>query len=148
MAGLLARWRRAAAGLQEGLGRPPTPEEVAGELGLSARKLKVVQRAIRIYGGAAQEGAGGGQPLDELTADGGAGPEAALGAAEEVRQVLSLLGRLEADEAAVLRLRYGLGGEGPLTLRQIGERLGLTRERVRQIEHDGLRKLRRALAAT
>ena len=146
MAELLSKWRRATARLQEELGRAPTPEEVAGELGLSAKKLKVVQKAIRIYNGAAQDEAGGeGPPLEELARDGGPGPEAPLTGAEELRQVLSLLGRLEAREAAVLRLRYGLGGEDPRTLQQVGERLGLTRERVRQIERDGLRKLREHL---
>jgi RNA polymerase primary sigma factor len=146
MAELLSKWRRATARLQEELGRGPTPEEVAGELGLSAKKLKVVQKAIRIYNGASQDEAGGeGPPLEELARDGGAGPEAPLTGAEELRRVLSLLGRLEAREAAVLRLRYGLGGEDPRTLQQVGERLGLTRERVRQIERDGLRKLREHL---
>src|SRR5262245_41273194 len=79
MAGLLAKWKRAAAGLQEELGRAATHQEVAGELGLSAKKLKVIRKAIRVYSGAAQEGVGGeGPPLDELAADGDAGPEAAL----------------------------------------------------------------------
>ena len=84
-------------------------------------------------------------PLEELARDGEAGPEARLSAAEELRQVLPLLDRLEARKAAVLRLRYGLGGEGPLTLQQVGDRLGLTRERVRQIERDALQKLRERL---
>src|SRR5262249_44380583 len=121
MAELLSKWRRATARLQEELGRAPTPEEVAGELGLSAKRVKVVQKAIRIYNGASQDEAGGeGPSLEELARDGGAGPEAPLTGAEELRQVLSLLGRLEAREAAVLRLRYGLGGEDPRTLQQVG----------------------------
>jgi RNA polymerase primary sigma factor len=148
MAELLTKWKRAAARLHEELGRAPTQEEVAGRLGLSAKKLKVVQKAIRIYNGTSQEEAGGeGQALDELARDGGAGPEAGLTGAEELRQVLGLLDRLDGREAAVLRLRYGLGGEEPLTLQQIGDRLGLTRERVRQIERDALRQLRERLEA-
>jgi RNA polymerase primary sigma factor len=52
-----------------------------------------------------------------------------------------LLGRLAARSAAVLRLRFGLDGEGPLTLAEVGGRLGLTRERVRQIEREALAEL-------
>src|SRR5262249_43775994 len=135
MAGLLSKWRHETARLQEELGRAPTPEEVAAALGLSAKKLKVVQKAIRIYNGASQDEAGGGGPSREGRARaGGAGREARLSAAEELGQVLGQIDRLGGREAAVLRLRYGLGGEEPLTLQQIGDRLGLTRERVRQIE--------------
>ena len=63
------------------------------------------------------------------------------GRADELRQVLGLLNRLEPREACVLRLRYGLGTDQPLTLKEIGEKLGLTRERVRQIERQALATL-------
>src|SRR5262245_58913448 len=55
MVELLSKWRRATAKLQDELGRPPTQEEVASSLGLSAKKLKIVQKAIRVYNAAAQE---------------------------------------------------------------------------------------------
>ena len=56
--------------------------------------------------------------------------------ADDLRQVQDLLGKLDEREARVLRLRFGLDDEEPMTLKEIGERLGLTRERVRQIEKD------------
>jgi RNA polymerase primary sigma factor len=46
-----------------------------------------------------------------------------------------------------LKLRYGLDGEEPMTLKEIGVRIGLTRERVRQIEHEALAKLKEAMMA-
>jgi RNA polymerase primary sigma factor len=66
---------------------------------------------------------------------------------EELRQVHALLEPLSLREATVLRLRFGLTGEEPMTLKQVGEHLGITRERVRQIEHNGLRRLREQLEA-
>jgi RNA polymerase primary sigma factor len=61
--------------------------------------------------------------------------------------VIGMLDHLEPREAAVLRLRFGLDGEDPKTLKEIGGRLDLTRERVRQIERDALKKLRTKLEA-
>jgi RNA polymerase primary sigma factor len=60
---------------------------------------------------------------------------------EDRRQVLDELERMDPREAAVLRMRFGLDNDDPMTLKEIGERLGLTRERVRQIEKEALGKL-------
>jgi RNA polymerase primary sigma factor len=64
---------------------------------------------------------------------------------EELNQVLQLLGTLPDRDAQVLRLRFGLAGEDPMTLQDVGKRLNLTRERVRQIERDALARLREQL---
>jgi len=147
MAELLTKWKRAAANLQEELGRTPTQEEVAQCLNLSAKKLKIVQKAFRVYNGAVQEETDGDRlSLADLVGVDNS-PDARLAGAEELGQVLCLLDKLEKRESAVLRLRFGLTGEDPLTLKEIGERLGLTRERVRQIERDGLEKLRQFMEA-
>ena len=55
--------------------------------------------------------------------------------------MLRLLGEIDPREANVLRMHYGLDGKKPLTLKEIGEKLGLTRERIRQIQRDALTKL-------
>ena len=60
---------------------------------------------------------------------------------EEAKKALTLIDELDAREAQVLTLRFGLDGTEPLTLKDIGQHLGLTRERVRQIQHGALAKL-------
>jgi RNA polymerase primary sigma factor len=143
---LLVKWRRAAAALKEALGREPEESEVAQHLGLSAAKLKIIRKAIRIHAGTAAWAEEGDGPLPSLPW-GGDSPDARLGGEEEVKQVLALVGQMREREAAVLRLRFGLTGEEPLTLKEVGERLGLTRERVRQLEAEALRSLRERLDA-
>jgi RNA polymerase primary sigma factor len=141
MAELLAKWRRASGMLQEELGCTPAEEDVAGRLGLSGRKASAARRAVRACGWEALPPSGG--PIQ----DDSDSPQARLIRAEELGRVGAGLGELDSREAAVLRLRYGLGGEEPRTLKEIGERLGLTRERVRQIENGALERLRRRLGA-
>lgn len=149
MVELMKKWRHAAELLQEELGRTPTETEVASKLGLPAKKLKIVQKGIRIYNAMPQSDEGETEwSLDERVADEGVlAPDAGVSGSDELREVLGMLDRLEAREAAVLRLRFGLDGEDPKTLKEIGECLDLTRERVRQIERDALKKLRTKLEA-
>jgi len=149
MVELMTKWRRAAAKLQEELGRTPTPEEIAANLSLSPKKLTIIKKAIRVYNAAPQgDHAESGWTLDEMCVDGRtAGPDFALSGADDLRQVLDLLDKMDQREATVLRMRFGLDDDEPKTLKEIGERLGLTRERVRQIETDALRKLREQMEA-
>jgi RNA polymerase primary sigma factor len=141
---LIRKWRRATTRLVQELGRTPTEEEVAASLKVSPKKLGIIHRALRIYNGQTEgEGADSEVSLDDLQPDAGPPcPGAAAALADELHLVLHHLDRLEERPATVLRLRYGLGGEAPLTLKDIGQRLGLTRERVRQIEVQALTNLR------
>jgi RNA polymerase primary sigma factor len=68
-------------------------------------------------------------------------PEEDLGSNEELQKAIELLDEIEPREAEVLRLRFGLNGAEPLTLKQIGKQLGLTRERVRQLQKNALAQL-------
>src|SRR5262245_51362970 len=145
---LMVKWRRATAKLQEEWGRAPTQEEVAASLNLPKKKLKIIKKAIKIYNAGQQtdQADAGGWSLDELVSDGCAKtPDTMLMETDDLRHVLGLLDRLEDREATVLRMRFGLDGGEPRTLKEIGERLGLTRERVRQIEREALVKLREAM---
>lgn len=138
---LLVEWRRASAKLQNELDRTPTDDEVARCLNLSPKKVKIIKKAIRIYQGQQQPEQGEGHSLNEMVAESTDRPENPLMMADELHQVLALLDQLEAREAEVLRLRFGLNGDNPKTLTEIGQQLNLTRERVRQIEKEALRKL-------
>jgi RNA polymerase primary sigma factor len=142
MVDLLSKWRRATADLQEELGRAPTEDEVAGRLRLPRKKLNIIKKALRVYNGGPQGGQEEDNLLSETLADPHSkAPDTALADSDELRQVLSLLHLLEPREATVLRIRFGLDGNEPKTLKEIGDRLGLTRERVRQLERQALAEL-------
>lgn len=80
--------------------------------------------------------------VDTLPAD--SGEEARLARAAQQSLVSSLLGRLDERDRAILSLRYGLDSSDPMSLEQVAQQFGLTRERVRQLEHRAMRQLRRA----
>src|SRR5256885_1708438 len=143
MVELLAKWRRASAKLKDELGREPTQEEVAKVLNLPKKKLNIIKKAIRVYNSAPQsENADSGFSLDEMLMDGNTKtPDTEMVEADDLSHVLQLLDKMDKREAAVLRMRFGLDDEEPKTLKEIGESLGLTRERVRQIESEALAKL-------
>jgi RNA polymerase primary sigma factor len=149
MVELLAKWRRANAKLQEELGRTPTQEEIARSLNLPRKKLNIIKKAIRVYNSAPQtDQAETGWSLDEMLMDGNIKmPDTEMVEADDVHHVLDLLERMDKREAAVLRMRFGLDGEPEKTLKEIGECLGLTRERVRQIESEALAKLSEGMNA-
>jgi RNA polymerase primary sigma factor len=149
MVELLAKWRRASAKLQDELGRPPTHEEVARSLNLPKKKLAIIKKAIRVYNSAPQtEQTETGWSLDEMVMDSNSkSPDLEMVEADDLKHVLELLDKMDKREATVLRMRFGLDGEEPKTLKEIGESLGLTRERVRQIESEALSKLSENLQA-
>jgi RNA polymerase primary sigma factor len=135
---------RASNRLSQELGRKPTPEELAGEVDLPGEKVEEILTAST-------------HPLslempvgDEEDADLGSfiedenSPEPVEGAVDVMLQetVERVLQGLPAREARVLRLRYGLGGAEAHTLASIGAKMGVSRERARQIEVRALRKLR------
>ncbi len=143
MVELLAKWRRATAKLQDELGRPPTHEEIARSLELPKKKLNIIKKAIRVYNSAPQtEQVENGWSLDEMLMDGHSKtPDTEMVENDELKQVMELLEKMDKREATVLRMRFGLDGGEQRTLKEIGECLGLTRERVRQIESEALSKL-------
>lgn len=145
---LLGRYRREQERLTQALGRRPTGEELAAALGTTPEQLEELEEIHRhpvsLDAPVGDEGA----RLGDLVTDASADPSAALTSLFRARaDLVSVLDDLAANEGTVLRRRFGLEAEPPETLEAIGRGLGLTRERVRQIEAAGLRKLRALLAA-
>lgn len=143
MVELLTKWRRATAKLDDELGRPPTQEEVAKELGLPKKKLSIVKTAIQLYTSTPQsDDEESGWMMSDMVADERAkGPEDELLDTDNLKHVFRMLDTMDPREATILRMRFGLDDAEPRTLKEIGEALGLTRERVRQIESEALKRI-------
>ncbi len=147
MVELLSKWRRATAKLDGELGRPPTQEEVAKELQLPKKKLSIVKTAIHLYNMTPQtdEDDGGWTMSDMVADERQKGPEVEMVDADNLKHVYRMLDTMDPREATILRMRFGLDDAEPRTLKEIGESLGLTRERVRQIESEALKRLAKGL---
>ena len=147
MVELLSKWRRANARLKEELGRTPTAEEIARILGLPKKKLPIIKKAIHVYTSPPQtDQADSGWSLGEIVMDDRVrNPEEELLETDALRTALELLAELDERESTVLKMRFGLENLETHTLKEIGEELGLTRERVRQIETEALAKLAQGL---
>ncbi len=145
---LLARYAKAQERLTQALGRAPSRDEVAAALNTTVEEVAELE-AIRQQPLSLDAPMGGEQTrLADLVVDASADPTPVARALLQQRaDLVGALDDLAENERIVLRQRFGLEGNDPETLEAIGERLGLTRERVRQIERAGLRKLRVLLAA-
>jgi RNA polymerase primary sigma factor len=146
---LLARYMREHRRLTQVLGRPPGTAELAAALGISEQEVEELEE-VRQQPVSLDTPVGGERhsTLGDMIADRTAGPADSFVALFRDRsELVSVLDDLAANERTVLRRRFGLEGDPPETLEAIGQRLKLSRERVRQIESAGIRKLRALLAA-
>lgn len=147
MVELLSKWRRATNRLSEELGRVPTQEETARLLGLPKKKLPIIKKAIQIHNATPQgDQSDQGWSLGEMVMDERLkSPDEELLDHDVLKTALELIGTLDPREATILRMRFGLDNTPAHTLKEIGQELGLTRERVRQIETEALQRLHQAL---
>ena len=145
MVELIAKWKRASRDLEERLGRQPDINELAEEMELPPKKVRIIRKAVKASRRPTQTGSGAegeGPSLSEIISDDrNLGPDEQVLLDDDLATISILLDAIDEREARILRLRYGLDGEEPLTLKEIGTHVGLTRERVRQIEIEALRKL-------
>jgi RNA polymerase primary sigma factor len=150
MVEMMAKLKQANRELEDQLGRMPTVDELAIHMKITPKKLKIIRKAVKAYSAPTQSGGsssdGSEMTIEEIVSDDhNLPPDQIVMDNDEMRQLIELLGNIDDREAKILKLRYGLDGEDPMTLKEIGERIGLTRERVRQIEHEALGKLRDAM---
>ena len=143
MVELVNQYRQTTSDLETKLGREPEIEEIAKEMKQPLRKIKIIGHIIETGGvGPADNSTASNRGLTESVLDENIEmPEDELVNTEEISKAVKLLEEIEPREAEVLTLRFGLSGEESLTLKEIGAKLGLTRERVRQIQRNGLKKL-------
>jgi RNA polymerase primary sigma factor len=140
MVTLLSKWRKAERTLTRELGQPPTFDQVAVTLDLSDAQRVLVDRARRASQLRLEAGDDESWSPDD-TGDHHAGPDAAIEAEDERRQLLGRLDRLDDRERTIVNLRFGLEGKDPMTLKEVGRQLGVTREWVRKIEIRAVKKL-------
>ncbi len=144
----LQRSQRIKAELTGKLGREPTPAELAPALGTDTDSLEQLDRLSREAISLESSVAGTEKKLEDFVGDSGSSvPDGGIDDDRLRSGVGHLIGALTDREQLILRLRYGLGSEEEHTLEQIGQSLGLSRERVRQLEARALKKLRDTMPA-
>lgn len=140
----LSRWKMKSQELSRKLQRQPRPEEIANEMDITADKIELIERAIKPTGSLDSVVTSDdlvwviSEQMPDLKTQ---SPEEEVFEAYEKEKVAKLLECIGQKEAAVLRMRFGLDDGEAMTLKQVGEKLNISRERVRQIERDALRKL-------
>ena len=136
--------RKAELKLRETLDREPTDEEIADELGLKAARVRMYREAARAPVSLdSPVGEDDTTSVAEHVADANAAdPLAQLVRINDQELVREVLASLDARESRILAMRFGLDDGQPKTLEAVGERLGVTRERIRQIQEQALQKMR------
>ena len=134
--------------LHDELHRDPTDDEIALVMEIPVRKVvhmkTVATRAASLDAPVGEEGDA--TFGDFIGDDSQADPFETLRGKNAADEVRGIVDRLDPREADIIKLRFGLGGESALTLEEVGERYKLTRERIRQVEHLAIMKLRRLMA--
>src|SRR6184192_534150 len=143
----ISKMRRTAMRLQEEFGREPTDEELAEELGISAARVGQMRTAaIRPASLDAPIGDDDSNNFSEVVQDENADtPYEHLEEKTVTKMLQEMVKTLDIREATILRYRFGLDGGSEKTLEEVGERFGVTRERVRQIQNIALNKLRKMI---
>ncbi len=147
MVEMISRFREAHEQFVETEGRSPTTEELAEKLEMTVSKIGHIRDAVKAVSTPTHdiEGANGRTATESIADPRAPRPDESLLNESERAKILEVLSDLDEREAAILRLRYGLDGEDAMTLKEIGLRVKLTRERVRQIECDAIRKIKEHL---
>lgn len=137
------RISRATAQLMQEQGKEPGAREIAKKMGISARKVEEVIKAVQTPVALQTPIGDENSDLEDFISDGSTpSPDVDVEKKEISRHVLKILKTLSHREERVLRMRFGIGVDRDHTLEEVGKRLSITRERVRQIEVQAMRKLK------
>ncbi len=144
----ISKIRRVAVQMSEELGREPTDDELAEEVGINPAKISQLKTAaIRPASLDAPIGDDESTEFGEIVGDSEAMDPFELLRDKDLRdEVGDLLESLDDRERSIINSRFGLDGEKPSTLEEVGERFGVTRERIRQLQNIALHKMRKALS--
>lgn len=143
----ISKMRRVAMTMSEELGREPTDDELAEEIGIDRGKLSQLKSAsLRPASLDAPISDDDNTEFGEIVGDDNAQtPFDLLSHKNMHNQLEGLLSVLDARERSIIDARFGLNGHKPKTLEEVGQVFGVTRERIRQLQNIALKKLRRAL---
>jgi RNA polymerase sigma factor (sigma-70 family) len=141
---LYGKVRAAELRLRQQKGGDPTEDELAEEVGLTAQRVREVREAMQELVSLDRPiGEDGDATMGDMIADRSSiDPVSTALEGDALTQIDQALAGLEDRERTILMLRFGIGGEEPKTLEEIGEHFGLTRERIRQMQNRALAKLR------
>ena len=147
----IAEWKKIERDLEEKLGREPALAEIAEAAGAPERLFPIMASALltlkSIHQTVSIDSTGGDEDASSLAGElpdlGGSDPADVAEEHHNQNRLTEILGDMPKRSLEILRLRYGLGGAEPCTLREVGEKVHLSRERVRQIENESLAELRR-----
>ena len=144
----VTQMRRTATELGERLGRDPTDEELASEMNLPISRITHLKSVSKKPASLDSPiGDDESSTLGEVVADDNAiSPFEKLQSKSLIGDVNIVLSMLDPREADIIRLRFGLEGRDPMTLEEVGAKIGVTRERVRQLQEQALRQLRKNMA--
>ncbi len=143
----IAKMRRVSTQMTEELGREPTDDELAEEIGLPVAKVSSLKSAaIRPTSLDQPIGDDDSTEFSEIVSDAEAQDPFEMLRDKDLRdEVGDLLDVLDDRERRIINSRFGLDGQRPKTLEEVGEKFGVTRERIRQLQNIALTKLRKAL---
>lgn len=143
MVELVNQYRQVLADLQKKIGDVPNVNQIAQEMKLPVKKIIAIKEiADSVHTPLDAEADPAAPTMQESIPEvSDQLPETELANAEELSKLVKMLNKLQPRHAEVLKLRFGIEGREALTLKQIGAKLGLTRERVRQIQQEALNAL-------
>jgi RNA polymerase primary sigma factor len=141
----ISTMKKRTAELKTELGREPSREEIAARMGIPVEDIEdlavLEEKNVSLSDRLSEDGL---EVEDRISDELSPPVEYQIIKSSVEQQIRAMIGGLEEKEALVIRLRFGLDDDRPRTLQEIGNELGLTRERIRQIEQKAMRKLSRS----